>query len=251
MGKLIRAEFYRTKKLNGFWICVLISFLMMILVPFVNNSNAEHTASTFFLNTMSEVTILGMMISLMAAYITGRGYHHRTCMYEVMAGNSPSRIIVSKCLSIALPFALVVYVPHLIGLGIACGINSGGISDVLPREPFFLLTLIRLTCFGTLITMCVRSMLGPGLVYVRLLLESIAMIVISAVTGTDIMDGGADLLVGNTTSSIVNIAFLGEQGVVLAEPFGEKLVMQSVTGCVVEIALWTAVAMLVYRKKDY
>ena len=70
-------------------------------------------------------SIGAMLIALMASYITGRGYHHRTCMYEVMAGNRPLRIILSKLLSVALPIVLIVYLAHLIGLGIACTMSIG------------------------------------------------------------------------------------------------------------------------------
>jgi hypothetical protein len=131
---------------------------------------------------MSMLSVGAMLISLMAAYIAGRGYHHRTCMYEVMAGNSSMRIILSKLLSIALPIALIVYAAHLVGLGIACTMSTQGIFEVMKQEPLFLLSLLRYTLFGVLLTMCVKSMLGPVLVYVRLMLETIGLIIASAIT---------------------------------------------------------------------
>ncbi len=250
MGKLIKAELFRTKRITGFWVCVFFITLTMIVVPFVNETSANSAAS-FSRGTFGIFAILGMLVSLMAAYITGRGYHHRTCMYEVMAGNSSFRIILSKCLSIAVPIALVVYVPHLIGLGIACGISSEGIEDVLLREPLLFLTILRMTCFGTLLTLCVRNMAGPVLVYVRMLLESIGMIVASAITGQDLMEGGADLVTANTTNTVMNTVCLSQQGVLLAQPVDSSLVLKVVIGFVVEVLLWFVISYMIYEKKDY
>ena len=250
MGKLIKAELYRTKRITGFWICVFFVFVAMIGLPFVNQYEVN-SAETFYLNTMSAIAVLGMLISLMSAYITGRGYYHRTCMYEVMAGNSSLRIILSKCISIALPVTLVVYIPHLIGLAIACGINSEGISDILEREPFLLLTILRMSCFGVLITMCVRSMLGPVLVYVRIVLESIGLIIASAITGNDLMEGGADLVTSSSAGTILNTACLSQQGTLLSGPVDSSVVLQVLIGFVIEVLLWGVISYIIYEKKDY
>jgi ABC-type transport system involved in multi-copper enzyme maturation permease subunit len=225
MGKLIKAELYRTKKVNGFWVFAFFIILYMAAVPFVTSEKAD-SAETFFAGSLSNIAVGSLLIALMASYIVGRGYHHRTCMYEVMAGNSPMRIILSKLFSIALPIALIVYVAHLIGLGIACTMSTQGIGDVLAREPLFFLVLLRYTSFGVLLTMCVKSLLGTGLTYIRLLLESIGMIVASAITGTDLMEDsfGADVVVSNTTNTILNTAFLSQQGVLLARPMSSSVV---------------------------
>ena len=250
MGKLMKAELFRTKRITGFWVCVFFITLMMSVVPFINDTKA-HSAQSFSMGTFEIFAILGMMVALMAAYITGRGFHHRTCMYEVMAGNSSLRIILSKCFSIALPISLVVYLPHLVGLAVACGINSEGISEVLSREPLFFLTILRMTCFGTLLTLCVRSMAGPVLVYVRLVLESLGMIVVSAITGQDLMEGGADLVTANTTNTIMNTVCLSQQGVLLAQPVDSSLVLKVVIGFAVEVLLWFVISYMIYEKKDY
>ena len=252
MGKLIKAELYRTKKVNGFWVFALFIFLFMAAVPFVASEKAD-SAETFFAGSLSNIAIGSMLIALMASYIVGRGYHHRTCMYEVMAGNSPMRIILSKLLSIALPIALIVFVAHLIGLGIACTMSTKGIGDVLEREPLFFLVLLRYTIFGVLLTMCVKSLVGTGLTYFRLVLESIGMIVASAITGTDLMEDAlnADLVVGNTTSTILNTAFLSQQGVLLSSPMSSSVVWQVVTGFVLELLLWGGIACFIYSRKDY
>lgn len=252
MGKLIKAELYRTSKVNGFWVLSFFIVLFMATVPYISSEKAD-SAETFFAGSLSNISVGSMLIALMASYIVGRGYHHRTCMYEVMAGNSPLRIILSKLLSIALPIALLVFVAHLIGLGIACTMSTKGIEDVLEREPLFFLVLLRYTTFGVLLTMCVKSLLGTGLTYFRLVLESIAMIVASAATGTDLMEDAlnADLVVGNTTSTILNTAFLSQQGVLLSSPMSSSVVLQVVVGFVLELLLWGGITYLVYSKRDY
>lgn len=174
-------------------------------------------------------------------------------MYEVMAGNHPLRIILSKLFSIAFPISLLIYAAHWAGLGIACTMSTDGIEDVLAREPLFLLTLLRYTSFGVLLTMCVKSLLGTGLTYVRLLIESIGLMIISAISGTDLTEGtfNADLVVANTTSKIVNTAFLTQQGVLLTSPMSSSVVLQSVIGFVIELLLWGGIAWFLYSRKDY
>ena len=252
MTKLIRAELYRTKRVNSFWIFTLFIVLYMSLIPFIDPYRTD-SAESFFSASTSLLAIGSMLISLMASYIAGRGYHHRTCMYEVMAGNHPLRIILSKLFSIAFPISLLIYAAHWAGLGIACTMSTDGIEDVLAREPLFLLTLLRYTSFGVLLTMCVKSLLGTGLTYVRLLIESIGLMIISAISGTDLTEGtfNADLVVANTTSKIVNTAFLTQQGVLLTSPMSSSVVLQSVIGFVIELLLWGGIAWFLYSRKDY
>ena len=252
MGKLIKAELYRTKRVNGFWVFTLFIVLYIAAVPFTAAYKVD-SAETFFTATMSMTAIGAMLIALMSSYIVGRGYHHRTSMYEVMAGNSPLRIILSKLLSVALPVALIVYLAHLAGLGIACTMSTAGIGDVLQREPLFFLTLLRYTSFGVLITICVKSLLGTLLTYVRILLESIGMMIASAFTGMDLMEDtfGADLVVSNANSTILNICFLSKQGVLLTTPISSSVVWQSIGGFVLELLLWGSIAYIIYSKKDY
>lgn len=251
MGKLIKAELYRTKKVNGFWVFTFFIALYMTAAPFVSAPNVE-SAETFFVSSMSMLSVGAMLISLMAAYIAGRGYHHRTCMYEVMAGNGSMRIILSKLLSIALPIALIVYAAHLVGLGIACTMSTQGISEVLKQEPLFLLSLLRYTLFGVLLTMCVKSMLGPVLVYVRLLLETIGLLIASAVTSQDLMDETFNAASSDSfLSTILNVTCLSKQGVILTSPMSPDVVWQSLGGFAIELLLWGGIAYLVYSRKDY
>ena len=132
MGKLIRAELFRTRKINGFWVFTFFISLYMMVLPFVTVK--ADSAMTFFQGTLEGMAVAAMLIAMMPAYIMGRGYYHRTCMYEVMAGNSPFRIIFSKLISIALLISLIVFVSHLVGLGIASAMNSEGIVDVIAKD---------------------------------------------------------------------------------------------------------------------
>ena len=117
MGKLVKAEIFRMKRINSFWIFSLFLWLTALAIPFINHADS---AITYFNGSLvSDGAVMFMMIALSAAFFTGRGYYHRTSMYEVMAGNSPIRIILSKILSIALPITLIIFIPHLIGLGTA------------------------------------------------------------------------------------------------------------------------------------
>ena len=61
----------------------------------------------------------------------------------------------------------------------------------------------------------------------------------------------ADLVVSNTTSTVVNTAFLSQQGVLLTTPMSSSVVWQSVGGFVLELLLWGGIAYFIYSKKDY
>ena len=251
MGKLIKAELYRNRKVNGFWIFTVCMALMMIAVPFTTGDKVD-SASAFFRQSMSGITVSLMLASLMAAYITGRGYYHRTSMYEVMAGNSPLRIILSKIISIAFPTALIVFLSHLIGVAIAATMNSDGLGDILVKEPLFFLALFRATIFGVLLTMIVKSMVGTALVYVRSIVETIGIMIASAITGKDLMfDDGTDLAVAGDGGVILNTLCLSQQGTVLMQPIGGTMIAEVVLGFVGEVLLWGIISYIIYSRKDY
>jgi len=251
MGKLIKAEFYRNKRINGFWIFTICMMLMMIAVPFTTGDKVD-SADAFFRQSMSGITVFMMMASLMASYITGRGYYHRTSMYEVMAGNSPVRIIFSKIVSIAFPTALIVFLSHMIGVAIAAAMNSDGLGDIMAREPLFFLSIFRATIFGVLLTMIVKSMVGTALVYVRSIVETIGLMIASAVTGKELMfDEGTDLVVGGDSSAIINTICLSQQGTVLMQPMGGTMITEVVLGFLGEVLLWGVISYIIYSKKDY
>ena len=249
MGKLVKAEIFRMKRINSFWIFSLLLWLTALAIPFINHADS---AITYFNGSLvSDGAVMFMMIALSAAFFTGRGYYHRTSMYEVMAGNSPIRIILSKILSIALPITLIIFIPHLIGLGVACGMNSDGIGDILKREPLFFLVCLRVSTFGVLLTMIVKSMGGTALVYVRLLIETFGLMIASSITGNDLMEGGADLVVSSSAGTILNNVCLSQQGLQLTAPLTGSVVLQIVLGFVGEVLLWGVISYIIYSKKDY
>ena len=251
MGKLIKAELYRNRKVNGFWIFTICMALMMIAVPFTTGEKVD-SAVSFFQLSMSGITVFMMMASLMASYITGRGYYHRTSMYEVMAGNSPLRIILSKIFSIAVPTALIVFLSHMIGVAIAATMNSEGLGDILVKEPLFFLTLLRATIFGVLLTMIVKSMVGTALVYVRSIVETIGLMIASAITGKELMyDEGTDLAVIGNGGEILNTICISQQGTVLMQPIGGTMIAEVLLGFLGEVLLWGIISYIIYSRKDY
>ena len=55
MGKLIKAELFRTKRINGFWVCVFFTFLYMIAVPYVTDIEVN-SAEKYFTSAMSGIS---------------------------------------------------------------------------------------------------------------------------------------------------------------------------------------------------
>lgn len=113
MNNLIKAEWFRYMKTSK-TTTVMLVFLALILTLFTVNADDGTFAplSSVILSNRGTMGIF-CVLSIIILSITN-GYINRTQIYEVMAGNPPSRIILSR-VAVYVPFITAVYlIPTLI-----------------------------------------------------------------------------------------------------------------------------------------
>ena len=94
MNRLIKSELKKDLQLTYYWGFILGIVLMQILLCFSDDMNSIN----FVQSQLGEFFIILPM--MMTAFIAGRGFSQRTNMYDIMMGNRPLKIIVSKLLSV-------------------------------------------------------------------------------------------------------------------------------------------------------
>jgi len=248
MTRLVKSDLYKFKRLNIFWIGVIFIVLLFAVVPFTNHADSSES---FFLQKMDTTSAAIMMLPMFSCFLVGRGYHQRTAMYEVMAGNSHVRIMISKLLSVALTVTLIAFLSGLGGLAVATGMDSTGIREVLQKEALFFLVLLRAVSASVLLTLCVRHIGSIGLIYMRGILEMIIMLIASAVTENDYLMDSADMVTITIEKSPFLDLLLMQQPMLLLRPLTGYEVREIILGLVIETLIWIILYFMIVKKRDY
>ncbi len=245
---MIKAELYRIPKLNLFWIFILLIGFFTIATPFINRAGSveEH----FYLS-MDGFETMVIMMPMVAAYLTARGYHHRTSMHEVLSGNSPLRIILSKIIAIALPLTLINTVFLFTGAIIAHFTTSTGFGDIPVRILLSSLIIFRAMIFGVLLTMCIKNMAGIALVYARSIVEMIIVLIITAIKGQDMFVSDGSLLLTGRGFRPEAVFLLMQAPSNLIGEINGMMILHILAGILFEALLWGGLSYMIYKKCDY
>ncbi len=113
MSNLIKAEWFRYMKTSRTTTIMLVLLALFMTLFIVNTDDV--TASPLTMSALSNGGTAGIICVLTIISLSiASGYTNRTQLYEVMAGNPPSRIILSRTV-VYVPFITAVYlVPTLI-----------------------------------------------------------------------------------------------------------------------------------------
>ena len=249
MTRLIRSNLYQMIHTKAFWIMIIGFAGLIIGTPYINEVSS---ANTFLLGQASSSEVVCAMIPMFVAFLVGRGYHHRTCMYEVMSGNSPSRILFSKLLGIALPLAILFELLTIIGFGISCTMGYTDLGSLLVRESLFFVVFLRATTMGVLITTCMKSLGSIGIAYVRVLAESFIIMIYEATSGGDFHASAGTDMVTSSGSRILNcLCITAQPGIIASQPLDSTLFLQIFLGFFAELLIWLGLSYIIYKKKDY
>ncbi len=243
MNRLIKSEMMRDGKIMGFW-CFIIGMTAFI---FLTAFTADEKSSIGFINSLLDASII-ILIMMFAAYITGHGYSQRTNMYEVMMGNRPLKIIISKCISVGVVIASIVSFIIVTGFVVSSLISSKGIGEALPRLILFIAVLFRASITAVLITMSVRSIGAIALVYFRFMIEMFVVLIYGAMAGNvnEIMETGVGM------PRIFNILFYQNQlGNILPDGATAYNVINVISGFIIAVIFWGTVVYYLYKKKDF
>jgi len=179
MTNMIKAELYRLKHSNNMFNKMIASsifcVLFIIIFSSIERSDGLETISNCF---CISVTIIDAIIGL----TIGMHYSNKTYYYEILCGNSPHPIIMSKFVVYSLFVILTFCLPVYIILWV-----TGIVKDT---DPFFLLlTLIavRFTIFTVGFTMLFKSEKCFLIVFLRIIAESVIEIFTEVFKNTGVL----------------------------------------------------------------
>lgn len=244
MNKLIKSEINKDKHITGFWIFILGIVVLMYTNPLFSEDKSvmgfvDYQASELF-------PILVMMTT---AFLTGRGFSYRTNMYDIMIGNRPIKIIVSKVLSIGFMTTAIVSAASLSCFFVSCAIDSSHFSDALIKEFVVLVVILRAAFTGVLMTLVFRSLASIAFVYIRIMLESIILLIYGSINGNlnNIMDTFRGV------PRIFDILFYSNQLSSISEKAGisSETVVNVFGGLGISMIAWGAIAYYLYKHRDF
>ena len=242
MNRLIKSELKKDLQLTYYWGFILGIVLMQILLCFSDDMNSIN----FVQSQLGEFFIILPM--MMTAFIAGRGFSQRTNMYDIMMGNRPLKIIVSKLLSIGFITACIISFISLSFFFVISLVNSTGFNDAFIKEMMFILLIYKAAFAGVLLALCFRSLASIAIVYLRVMLESIILVVYGSIKGnlSDIMDS----LRG--TPRIFDLLFYSNQISMISEgsPSADSLI-NILSGFAIMLLVWGGITYLLYKHKDF
>ncbi|MBO7424168.1 MAG: hypothetical protein J6U23_00690 [Clostridiales bacterium] len=173
MFNLIRAEFYRFKNSGGYLYLMILASVLALSLTFIDNGGAENSFD--FPVVLSNVTQMTYNMALLTCgtlltIFIGVSYNNRMSYYEIMAGNPPHKIILSKTLSTGFLSSVIVYVPTAILLLVSFIKNGKGSIE----DPLMVFIILFVVTLHTMFSFILYAMLGRNLViasfipYIRL-----------------------------------------------------------------------------------
>ncbi|MCR5291965.1 MAG: hypothetical protein K6E28_03620 [Eubacterium sp.] len=179
MNRLVRAELYRLRHTGHlFWYAVFLPmlFIFMPCVLCMDMMDQPLDSSIESLGTMC--VLVYNFFPALVAFITGQLFNKgKLGYYEVMAGNKPSNIIMSKIFSDGIFFSVVYTVcvsAFYVFLGIKNGV--GTITHPFIRLVLFAIVMTHLVVTSIMIMMASKKTISAVvLAYVRFMVFDIAV----------------------------------------------------------------------------
>ncbi|SEF42323.1 hypothetical protein SAMN04487934_101115 [Eubacterium ruminantium] len=243
MNRLIKCEMNRNKKLSGFWYFTVGIGLFILLTAFLSEERSSGAFVASIYNTA--YVIIAMMF---ASYLTGHGYSQRTNMYEIMIGNRPMKIIISKCISVGVTVALILSVLAAAGFGISSLFSTKAFDFGISRLLLFMVIMLRSSLCGVLITMCFRSMASMAIVYFRLMAEIFVIMIYGAINGnmSEILNAGLGV-----PKILYYLFYTNQFEFILAKNLSAQMIIYVFGGLIISVLLWGSVVYYLYKKKDF
>lgn len=248
MLKLAKAELYRFFK-SGIFSKILIA--LSLLVPIVNLVVAWefklHDKSLDIFLTESQIPLL--IIATLAfptvfCVYNGTAYNSRLAYYEIMDGNKPLKIVVTKILSLGLTVSAILYIPFVLMCGVVGVVNGFGAMEnpVL----FFVLTFVLL--FHIVVASMLYAMLSRNLIlssfvpYIRFGILDLCI----AMFGETYF-----LAEGKEVPGIMNVFTFNQLTHITDAVYSDSFIVYTTLSAVLEIVIVSVFVILVYRKKKF
>ena len=178
----------------------------------------------------------------MLTIFIGVVYNNRMAYYEIMGGNPPHKIILSRVLSLGIISAFIIYIPSAAFLLFTYIRNGKGIVE----DPLMLFILMFVITLHTTISFILYAMLGRNLViasfvpYVRFGILDMIVYLMIAQEFENLKDN--KLLYLTTNSQLNNLSLLS----------GDKeLIAVVILSALIECAVLYVLVYLVYKNKKF
>ncbi len=246
MNRLIKAEWFRARKSSGLLKWLFIVILIIIAVTFLDASFIDdNSASSFFMQFVLNTSVfIPFFFSVLAAAFVGIPYNNKTGLYEVMAGNKISSIILSKLVVVAPVITFAFFAIFTVVIGIFCGIGGQGELGQLPLRLLLLAVVtIHVTITGVLMTTATRSPVGIVLAFLRFAVFDSAISL------------WVNILMQNRTSEEINKAinwFVTSHVMALgAETIPTYLIVEIIVSTIIEGVVWYVISYIGFKKKKF
>lgn len=258
MNRLVKAEFYKFTHsgiMLSIWIAVSL-FAMVLTFTFSNNP-ADFTAEEMILASSRIIPMLiPVFVSLMISTVIGLFYYKRVGDYEIMDGNSPHSIILSK-ISVYLPAALIIFFTPSVAATVIMGLKNGwgNLDGVAVYCVLTAVAYIHALTATILTSVIVKGIFGIPIPYLRyMMFESVIFVLLMEsnpdngllkkishwLVGNQFFDMSAVLMKGNTDKLVFAYGVSSS-----VEDFAIKVVVS----CVAEIIALYIIACAAHKKK--
>ena len=241
MNRLMRAEWYRVRTTYHLaaWtviFCIFITYIGYMDIGMDSTVTGMDALNLFMEHGMLFVLYLPLLVGGM--YVTS--YENKILSYEVMAGNKPSIILLSKLLTVV-PVISAIAFALLISPVIFFGSRNGyGDTQYLAVKVILLaVTCVRVVVCALLIMTTFQSVIGMFAVFVRfILLEGVGLIVVEILKE---WNKAFDNLIFFFAGSAMNCVAMPE--------IPNKYLILCVVFSVVEMLIWYVLSYNSYKKR--
>lgn len=248
MLKLAKADIYRFFKSGIFSkILILLSCLLPIVMFLISLTFKHNDAGLddFLIESQMPLLMIVMLaIPTIFAVFVGTSYNSRLAYYEIMDGNKPLKIVVTKIISLGLLVSTIVYVPFAILCGIVGGVN--GFGNMENPVLFFLLTYVifaHIIIATLLFSMIARNLILASFIpYIRMGFLDLLVTMIGEVYF---------LADGKDVPAFFDVFIYNQMGKFTSGVYSNSFVVYTILSAVIEIAVLASIAVMVYRKKKF
>lgn len=246
MNRLIKAEWYRARKSSGLikWLFVVILIILAVTLldaSFIDDNSATSFFMEFVLNTSP---FISLFFSVLAATFVGIPYNNKTGLYEVMAGNKISSIILSKLVVVApvITFAFTAIFAAVIGVFYGMG-GQGALGQLPLRIILLVVITFHVTTTGVLMTTATRSPVGIVLAFLRFAVFDSAISIWVNMLMQDHTSEQIDKAINWFVTS--HIMKLG------VETIPTYLIVEIIASTIIECTVWYVISYIGFKKKKF
>ena len=260
MNRLVRAELYRFRHTGRYFWYVVIGTFIVAAIPFLSCIDLlDQDLGTLLGRNIDGVDVGGqmaadasillalMMLPPIIAVFSGQLYNKgKLGYYEIMTGNSPSRIIFSKVFTDGLIYTALVSIALLtfyIYIGFANGL--GGIENAAGKAILEVILIAQMSIVSVMIMMAARK---PGFAG---LLAYFRFIIFDSMVIPFLIWAAGKMELPKLAQFFGYRSMMNKMQLILHGSIDTNIVLQTVFGFIGEFILWYVIIYCGMKKKKF